>query len=74
MTFFSGIITMIVQQSFFYVFSMVFIGFCGSSYEFTLEKNEVKSMAALYIIEIFIFFFGLTLRTIFIASFIFESV
>jgi hypothetical protein len=48
--FYSGILILIVNQSFIYLLSLVFIGMCGSTYELILEKNEHSSRIALYII------------------------
>lgn len=73
-TFFSGLLMLIVDQSFFYLFGMVFVGFCGSSYELSLQNNIISSFAALQIAEILIFITGLLLRSAFIASFLFEGV
>jgi hypothetical protein len=47
--FLSGILTMIINKSFLYVFCMVSIGFCGSNYEITLEKDANFNYIALYI-------------------------
>jgi hypothetical protein len=48
--FFSGAVGLIINKPFLYVFSMVFIGMCGSTYEATLEKNSNSNIIGVYLI------------------------
>ena len=53
--FFAGMIGIIISKPFLYLFTIVFAGICGSTYEIVLDNQQNSSVLSLYLIQICIF-------------------